>query len=133
MIPERNLMIEKVKKSDRLPLLCTLSDLLKSGLAILTSCETLNKYIHFNLEELSMLLHKLEVSELRNLYIVLRQHYLKVQGKDPINHTLSRALTYYLYDILGSDCPTEIQHKLNVCVDTHQVLNLHQTHDVLFK
>jgi len=32
----------------------------------------LNKYIHFNLEELSMLLHKLEVSELRNLYIVLR-------------------------------------------------------------
>ena len=64
MIPERNLMIEKVKNSDLLPFLCTLSDLLKPGLAILTSCETLNKYIHFNLEELSMLLHKLEVSEL---------------------------------------------------------------------
>jgi len=44
MIPERNLLAEKVKKPERLPLIQTLSDILKSGPGVLDSCETIKQY-----------------------------------------------------------------------------------------
>jgi len=44
MIPERNLLAEKVKNPERLPLIQTLSDILKSGPGVLDSCETIKQY-----------------------------------------------------------------------------------------
>jgi len=40
MIPERNLLLEKVQETERLLLEQTLSDILKSGPAMLYKCET---------------------------------------------------------------------------------------------
>ena len=45
MIPERNLLLEKVQETERLLLEQTLSDILKSGPAMLYKCETINKLV----------------------------------------------------------------------------------------
>ena len=68
MIPKRNLLVEKVKDSDRLLLELTLSDMLKSGPAFLYNVEW---YSHMKPGELGILRQELESYDLLTMASLL--------------------------------------------------------------
>ena len=115
MIPERNLLIEKINASDRWPLFQTFSDVLKSGPDMLSSCETINKYTSLQPQEMTLLKEKLELYELCRLYLFQRHGHLTMADKDPETDTLYNDMEQTIRMELRSGWPPQIQQKIRAC------------------
>ena len=124
MIPERNLLPEKVKEFERLPLIQTLSDILKSGPGVFYTCDSIKRYDCLNLKELKLLRQKFKVIELGLLSSQYGDTFLNEHEIDPETDEQYKHNVNYLNEQLRSGWPTSIQKKIAECKDYEEISRL---------
>ena len=116
IIPERNLLPEKVKETERLSLKQTLSDILKSGPAMLYECETIKQLRYFKPGELPILQHELELFEVLRMSLEYQTTLVMCKSKDLSEHTRLNQMTRANSDLLNCERSTQATHEESMIV-----------------
>ena len=127
MIPERNLLPEKVKEFERLPLIQTLSDILKSGPGVFYTCDSIKRYDCLNLKELKLLRQKFKKEVHLGLIYLYSQYWRTLLNGHEIDPETDEQYKHNVNDLneqLRSGWPTSIQKKIAECKDYDEISRL---------